>query len=80
MALLLHQMKMSSLVTEVSLGVIALEVIVGFCSNAFIISSLTLSRFQGKSIAPYNHLLIALNISNMCFTVFMSVQFLMYFL
>ncbi|XP_040211661.1 taste receptor type 2 member 40-like [Rana temporaria] len=50
------------------------------CKNPFTPSRPEGRRFQGKSIAPYNNLLIALNISNMCFTVFTSVQFLMYFL
>ncbi|XP_073490773.1 taste receptor type 2 member 40-like [Aquarana catesbeiana] len=76
----LHQMKMYSLLTKVSIGIIALEVIVGLCSNAFIIISLTHSRSQGKNVAPYNNLLIASNASNICFSVFMAVSFVMYFL
>ncbi|XP_073490774.1 taste receptor type 2 member 143-like [Aquarana catesbeiana] len=62
----------------VCLGVLALEAIVGLCSNAFIIFSLTFSGFKRTNIAPCNYILIALNVSTMCYTISMFLNLLVY--
>ncbi|XP_073490759.1 taste receptor type 2 member 9-like [Aquarana catesbeiana] len=55
----------------------ALEAFIGLCSNAFIIFSLTFSGFEGTNIAPCNYILIALNVSTMCYTISISVNLLL---
>ncbi|XP_077305982.1 taste receptor type 2 member 9-like [Lithobates pipiens] len=62
----------------VCLGVLALEATVGLCSNAFIIFSLTFSGFKRTNIAPCNYILIALNVSTMCYTISMFLNVLVY--
>ncbi|XP_040211662.1 taste receptor type 2 member 9-like [Rana temporaria] len=69
---------MDILGSVVCLGVIALEAIVGLCSNAFIIFSLTFSGFRRTNIAPCNYILIALNVSTMCYTISISLNLLVY--
>ncbi|XP_071977904.1 taste receptor type 2 member 39-like [Engystomops pustulosus] len=58
---------------EVFLVIILLIAIPDLSSSVFIITSLTIDAFQKKSVSPLNQILISLNVSNVSFTIVMSV-------
>ncbi|XP_040211660.1 taste receptor type 2 member 40-like [Rana temporaria] len=62
--------------TQTCIVIIVLEVIIGLCSNVFIIRSLILTSIMERRMASYNCLLISLSISNAYFSIISSVNFL----
>ncbi|XP_077306206.1 taste receptor type 2 member 39-like [Lithobates pipiens] len=60
----------------ICLGVLAIEVIAGLCSDIFIIISLILSGYKEKYFAPYTSILIALCVSTIVYTILMSASIL----